>query len=132
MFNTIISILRPKKKSKTQDKSNEIAGFILAFDNIQDFKNQHNLTCAARTTGELIRYLESCPNQKWYGFKSARKKHIPSTWAFMRSSLPLMMPWNGMRPTAEGSILSNISHWGNASLGIMSSMIKSRKRKKNL
>lgn len=67
-----------EKEGKTDDISDEIAGFIPAFDDIQDFKSQYNLTCPARTAGELIRYLESRPNQKWYVFKSARKKPIPS------------------------------------------------------
>jgi len=33
----------------------------------------------------------------WYFFKSARKKAHPINGASMRSSLPLMMPWNGLR-----------------------------------
>lgn len=73
MFNSIFSILRPKKKVKTV----EIAGFIPAFDDIQNFKTEHNLKCTAETISELIRYLDSRPNQKWYVFKSARKKSHP-------------------------------------------------------
>ncbi len=77
MFNSIFTLLKSKKKQKPEDKSDDTPGFIPAFDNIQDFKSQHNLTCPARTTAELIRYLESRPNQKWYVFKSARKKAHP-------------------------------------------------------
>ena len=77
MFNSIFTLLRPKKKPKPEDKTDDIPGFIPAFDNIHDFKSQHNLTCPARTTDELIRYLESRSNQKWYVFKSARKKAHP-------------------------------------------------------
>jgi hypothetical protein len=77
MFNSIFTLLKPKKKAKPEDKTDDIPGFIPAFDDIQDFKSQHNLTCPAKTTAELIRYLESRPNQKWYVFKSARKKAHP-------------------------------------------------------
>jgi hypothetical protein len=58
MFNSIFSALRPKKKAKPEDKSDDIPGFIPAFDNIQDFKSQHNLTCPVKTVAELIIYLQ--------------------------------------------------------------------------
>jgi hypothetical protein len=77
MFNSIFGILRAKKKAKNEDKSDGIAGFIPAFEDINEFKSQHNLTCPARTLSELIKYLDSRSNQKWYVFKSARKKAHP-------------------------------------------------------
>lgn len=65
MFNSIFTLLKPKKKQKTRDKTDDIPNFIPAFDDIQNFKSQHNLTCPAKTVTELIRYLKSHPNQKW-------------------------------------------------------------------
>lgn len=74
MFNSIFRLFRAKKKAKNEDNSDEIAGFIPAFDDVEDFKRQHNLTCSARTIGGLIKYLESRPNQKWYVFKSLKRR----------------------------------------------------------
>ena len=38
MFNSIFDILRAKKKAKNKEKSDEIAGFIPAFEDIHEFK----------------------------------------------------------------------------------------------
>ncbi len=65
MFNSIFTLLEPKRKHKSESKTEDIPGFIPALDDIQEFKSQHNLTFPARTIGELIKYLESRPNQKW-------------------------------------------------------------------
>ncbi len=39
MFNSIFSILKPKKKLKIEDKTDDIAGFIPAFDDIHELKS---------------------------------------------------------------------------------------------
>ncbi len=44
MFNSIFSTLRPKKKAKPEDKTDDIPGFIPSFNDIHEFKSLYNLT----------------------------------------------------------------------------------------
>jgi hypothetical protein len=100
VFKSIFSILKAKNKTKTEDKTDEITHFIPTFDDIQDFKSQHNLTCPARTTGELTRYLEPRPNQKAISNRllSLAKNHTEKRTAINKKRFVLikimqMLPW---------------------------------------
>jgi len=74
MIDHIFNLFGRKKNAKNTNNSDEIVGFIPSFEEIEDFKKEHNLNCPARTVGKLIKYLESRPNQKWYVFKSLKRK----------------------------------------------------------
>ncbi len=74
MIDHIFNLFGGKKNTKNTDNSDELVGFIPSFEDIEDFKKEHNLNSPARTVGKLIKYLESRPNQKWYVFKSLKRK----------------------------------------------------------
>lgn len=74
MIDHIFNLFGGKKTTRNIENSDELVGFIPSFEDIEDFKKEHNLNCPARTVGKLIKYLESRPNQKWYVFKSLKRK----------------------------------------------------------
>ena len=51
MIDHIFSLFGGKKNIKNTDNSDELVGFIPSFEDIEDFKKEHNLNCPARTVG---------------------------------------------------------------------------------
>ncbi len=64
MIDHIFNLFGGKKNTRNPENSNELVGFMPSFEDIEDFKKEHNLNCPARTVSRLIKYLDSHPNQK--------------------------------------------------------------------
>lgn len=76
MFDKLKGLLR-RKKDDEYNNHGGITGFLPAFDDIEHFKKEYNIKCSAKTVKGLIQCLEKAPDQKWYVFKSLRKKGAP-------------------------------------------------------
>ncbi len=71
---TIFLTYSEERRTQEIQKTRELLDFIPSFEDIEALKKEHNLNCPARTVSRRIKYPESRPNQKWYVFKSLKRK----------------------------------------------------------
>jgi hypothetical protein len=57
MIDHIFNLFGEKKNAKNTDNSDEHVGFRPSFEDIENFKKEHNLNCPARTVASLSNTL---------------------------------------------------------------------------